>query len=560
MSVTLDNIQFYDGPSKPSKPPHSTFSSRGYCTGVFPSSERPNSSQTTGCSLTSRSTASRANNQKHQQTAVLPNVFDIELRKSLEEDLPPLANDAALEGASCDSLPTFDLGHEEGFDRDSSLDPPFSARVNRVSEPSDIGPSQTSSPVRPSARDPPLVEIDPMVIVRPDSANLIGDANQSPEVEVAQQREEAFSPRYPSTIYDCVSSDTSTSVLERFTESSSSSRSVSLATEASEEDFFLNLASKDHNKERYDTHQYSGKEAIYDLDNCYATAPLRSSSESVTPVRAEKAETMKLVSPARSKSLMAWTQIESTTTSLKRRKKRLENEQTSKKPCQKRKYPPVAVVIPPVRSRRTRSARSKFQSASSEMSLSRESERSGDSTDKGFIRNNLQSGLSVGESNEVLGCPRPRTSTNASYEFQGSRDDLPNCHNTSRDIIGRAILTIDSEGPKPTFFLTIVPDNIPSPNRLCTPCNHEVVAPSKNRKQSVTKCRASQAKGKNRRYSPDENYLLVTLKEEKRLTWDEITAHFPGRKKSSLQVHYSTKLQSRPTGQPRLRTKKRKRK
>lgn len=122
MSVTLDNIQFYDGPSKPSKPPHSTFSSRGYCTGVFPSSERPNSSQTTGCSLTSRSTASRANNQKHQQTAVLPNVFDIELRKSLEEDLPPLANDAALEGASCDSLPTFDLGHEEGFDRDSSLD------------------------------------------------------------------------------------------------------------------------------------------------------------------------------------------------------------------------------------------------------------------------------------------------------------------------------------------------------------------------------------------------------------------------------------------------------
>lgn len=122
MSVTLDNIQFYDGPSKPSKPPYSAFNSGRYCTGVFPLSEKPIFSQTTGCPLTSRSTASHANNQKHQQTAVLPNVFDIELRKSLEEDLPHLAKDAALEGASCDLLPTFDLGHQEDFDRDLSLD------------------------------------------------------------------------------------------------------------------------------------------------------------------------------------------------------------------------------------------------------------------------------------------------------------------------------------------------------------------------------------------------------------------------------------------------------
>lgn len=122
MSVTLDNIQFYDGPSKPSKPPHSAFNSRRYCTGVFPSSERPIFTQTTGCPLTSRSTASHENNQKHQQTAVLPNVFDIELRKSLGGDLLPLAKDAALEGASCDSLPIFDLGHQEDFNRDLSLD------------------------------------------------------------------------------------------------------------------------------------------------------------------------------------------------------------------------------------------------------------------------------------------------------------------------------------------------------------------------------------------------------------------------------------------------------
>jgi hypothetical protein len=67
--------------------------------------------------LTSRLTASYTNNQKHQQTAVLPDKFDIELRKSLEEDLLPLANNAALEGTSYDSLPTFNLGHEEDFNR-----------------------------------------------------------------------------------------------------------------------------------------------------------------------------------------------------------------------------------------------------------------------------------------------------------------------------------------------------------------------------------------------------------------------------------------------------------
>lgn len=122
MSVTLDNIQFYDGPPKPHKPPHPAFSSRGYCTGVFPSSQRHISSQTTGCSLMSRSTASHANNQKHEQTAVVSNEFDMELGKSLEKDLPLLANDNALEDASYDLLPTFELLHQEDFDRDLSLD------------------------------------------------------------------------------------------------------------------------------------------------------------------------------------------------------------------------------------------------------------------------------------------------------------------------------------------------------------------------------------------------------------------------------------------------------
>lgn len=56
----------------------------------------------------------------------------------------------------------------------------------------------------------------------------------------------------------------------------------------------------------------------------------------------------------------------------------------------------------------------------------------------------------------------------------------------------------------------------------------------------MTKPCAGQAKDKHWSYSADENYLLVKLKEEKRLSSGEITAHFPGRKPSPLEVHYST--------------------
>lgn len=93
-----------------------------------------------------------------------------------------------------------------------------------------------------------------MVIVRLGSANLIGDANQPTEVEIAQQREETFPHRYPSTIDEFVSSDISISVCERSTETSPHSRSISLAAEPSKEDSFLSLASEDHSKEEYDTH------------------------------------------------------------------------------------------------------------------------------------------------------------------------------------------------------------------------------------------------------------------------------------------------------------------
>lgn len=41
------------------------------------------------------------------------------------------------------------------------------------------------------------------------------------------------------------------------------------------------------------------------------------------------------------------------------------------------------------------------------------------------------------------------------------------------------------------------------------------------------------------RFSPKENRQLIGLKESKKLTWDVIVRHFPGRNKRSLQAHYA---------------------
>lgn len=49
------------------------------------------------------------------------------------------------------------------------------------------------------------------------------------------------------------------------------------------------------------------------------------------------------------------------------------------------------------------------------------------------------------------------------------------------------------------------------------------------------------------RFLPDEDELLIELKEKQSLPWNRIAKRFPGRSKGALQVHYSTKLKNRGT-------------
>lgn len=58
---------------------------------------------------------------------------------------------------------------------------------------------------------------------------------------------------------------------------------------------------------------------------------------------------------------------------------------------------------------------------------------------------------------------------------------------------------------------------------------------------------APRPKGPKLKFTPEDDALLVELKETKNLTWKQIADFFPGRSSGTLQVRYCTKLKAKTT-------------
>jgi hypothetical protein len=58
---------------------------------------------------------------------------------------------------------------------------------------------------------------------------------------------------------------------------------------------------------------------------------------------------------------------------------------------------------------------------------------------------------------------------------------------------------------------------------------------------------APRPKGPKLKFTPEDDQLLVDLKEKKNLTWKQIADFFPGRSSGTLQVRYCTKLKAKTT-------------
>lgn len=58
---------------------------------------------------------------------------------------------------------------------------------------------------------------------------------------------------------------------------------------------------------------------------------------------------------------------------------------------------------------------------------------------------------------------------------------------------------------------------------------------------------APKPRGPKLKFAPEDDALLVDLKENKSLTWKQIAEFFPGRSSGTLQVRYCTKLKAKTT-------------
>ena len=113
------------------------------------------------------------------------------------------------------------------------------------------------------------------------------------------------------------------------------------------------------------------------------------------------------------------------------------------------------------------------------------------------------------------------------------------CSPQNQNILGRAILTVQSDGSKPAYLFTFMPE----PGQILSsqdPHHH-----CKEHDQLKSVGPPVNISGKPQLYSSEDNALLVRLKEREGMSWSEIAQHFPGRNVSSLQVHYSTKLRNK---------------
>lgn len=120
----------------------------------------------------------------------------------------------------------------------------------------------------------------------------------------------------------------------------------------------------------------------------------------------------------------------------------------------------------------------------------------------------------------------------------------PSEYDDREDLFGRIVVTTHLDGADPKCFLAFHSEmsKADRDHNLCTPSSS---ARGRTAKFTMPK-RTRQRTSKNRKpYLPEEDELLLELKEKKGLSWKEICKQFPRRKYGSLQAHYAHRLKGR---------------
>ncbi|KAA8652751.1 SANT/Myb-like DNA-binding domain-containing protein [Aspergillus tanneri] len=205
------------------------------------------------------------------------------------------------------------------------------------------------------------------------------------------------------------------------------------------------------------------------------------------------------------------------------------------------RQPTVAAVVPPPPRRKA------FAVAQARISTSgsQQPRRYDDSQDENNAQHNSQPGMSEsGEcqhrskrrrivtqsvkeaSDHALSGQSPKSPT-SSKPMSTSLSSAGCCK--TRDIFGRAILTVESHGSEESYFFSFIPT---APNQINTPslqsASHETLGRTVGLSHAPPASNSRKSVGR-RPYSSAEEALLVKLKENKNMDWEEIAHHFPGR-------------------------------
>ncbi|KAB8227924.1 uncharacterized protein BDW43DRAFT_234683 [Aspergillus alliaceus] len=109
----------------------------------------------------------------------------------------------------------------------------------------------------------------------------------------------------------------------------------------------------------------------------------------------------------------------------------------------------------------------------------------------------------------------------------------------AQEVFGRGILRIQPHGPRHTYFITFLPDNVYHlPPRPDMPPRQSSCPEGRPQSQSSRQT-IHRRRHKRSPYSPAENQLLTELRSRRCLPWREVAKHFKHRTQASLQVQYS---------------------
>ncbi|KAJ5726491.1 uncharacterized protein N7483_007848 [Penicillium malachiteum] len=521
MAVTLDNIQFYYGPSKPTKQPYYTFNSKNDGSGTYAFAFLP---------------ATHSEETMNQHIVQSSNIFDLELAKTWEMASSSPTLDKTGERGACSSRSTSDRDHQE-----PSRSP--SHALCKTIEPDFPCISSRSSSVSPS---PSLLHADSSGAPSPPSIDMMEELSSSRSTNTG----EIFNRCTPCDEEGSSNSLSSILLQPSLTSKAASERSTpAFMFQSSPSDCLVVTPGP--------SSEPSSDCSPMEIALSGSSGPKNTDYDSTSDL--DYADQAARCGPAGS-----YSETTSVQKDFIRRHKQRENKERSpgrRDDAVGRRHTSVAVVIPPPHRHQLRSLRSSPGHIPSDDSQS-ESVADNDDSDYGdFAIDTVASQVSKIRAHQLSMEKNPLSIRTSPCQAGHTSHNPSICQHGGNDLVGRAILTIETLGPEPTYYLTFMPDNLKLMPPVPTRSPRASKTPTRISKRVTRGCTAP-VKGRRRSYSTDEETLLVQLKERKNLTWKEIATHFPGRKWSSLQVHYSEKLKGRNSnrrygqGQKRVRRKK----